>query len=138
MGYGGMPKDLMRPDMDEITSQPLLNYVVALSYRERKVDFERENNLNLVYADLVDSVFRRSWGHRHKAIQGIDKELFERVLAEIALSMWQSGQRHASLRDIRKRCERKLRDAIDAFASGVEGGITRVLMAFYPTTRPRQ
>jgi len=38
-GYKGLPSELDRGDLDEITAQPLLNYLVALSFTRDKTRF---------------------------------------------------------------------------------------------------
>ena len=48
--YEGLPRQLRRNDLDEVTAQPLLNYLVALSYTRGKLDFSADVNLNRVYA----------------------------------------------------------------------------------------
>jgi len=55
-GYKRLPKELSRPELDEITAQPLLNYLVALSFTRDKLDFTKEINLNTIYGDLVAAV----------------------------------------------------------------------------------
>ncbi len=57
--YEGLPKELMRRDLDEITAQPLLNYLVALSLTRDKLDFKKDINLNSIYADLIAAVHER-------------------------------------------------------------------------------
>ena len=60
-GYKGLPESLSREDLDEITGQPLLNYLVALSYTRGNIDFEKSVNLNEIYADLLAAVYARGY-----------------------------------------------------------------------------
>jgi len=56
-----LPKELIHPDLDEITAQPLLNYLVALSFTRGKLDFSSDINLNSIYSDLVAAVHERGY-----------------------------------------------------------------------------
>ena len=59
--FEGLPKELNRDDLTEITAQPLLNYLVALSFTRDKLDFSKDINLNSIYADLVTAVHERGY-----------------------------------------------------------------------------
>jgi hypothetical protein len=65
--FGALPKELRRDDLDEITAQPLLNYLIALSYQRDqrgRLDFKKGINLNQIYADLVAAVHERGYEKR--------------------------------------------------------------------------
>lgn len=49
--FQALPPELGRPDLDEITAQPLLNYLVALSYSRSNLDFTQDIQLNAIYAE---------------------------------------------------------------------------------------
>ena len=59
--FDGLPKEIIHPDLDEITAQPLLNYLVALSFTRGKLDFSSDINLNSIYSDLVAAVHERGY-----------------------------------------------------------------------------
>ncbi|MEW6498578.1 MAG: hypothetical protein AB1589_39680 [Cyanobacteriota bacterium] len=59
--YSGLPPELDKPNLVEITTQPLLNYLVALSFERDKLQFKEETNLNEIYADLLDAVYERTY-----------------------------------------------------------------------------
>ncbi len=63
-GYTGLPKELARDDLHDVTAQPLLNYLVALSYRRKRIDFGKLANLNELYADLLTTVYERAYEKR--------------------------------------------------------------------------
>jgi hypothetical protein len=42
-GYTGLPTELDQGNLTEITAQPLLNYLVALSLRRGELQFSEEN-----------------------------------------------------------------------------------------------
>jgi hypothetical protein len=84
--YDGLPAELDRDNkLIEITSQPLLNYLVALSYDRKELDFSAESNLNAVYSDLLDRVYQRDWeAYQHPMLGNVEKKDFIRILEEIA------------------------------------------------------
>ncbi|WP_299487237.1 pentapeptide repeat-containing protein [Acaryochloris sp. IP29b_bin.137] len=134
LGYTQLPKELKTENLTEITSQPLLNYLVALSYRKGEINFSDTSNLNEIYADLLASVHKRDWENQkqHPTIQKVSKDNFTRILEEIAVSAWHGNGRTTTVKEIEKRCNSpQLREQFDNFADGAEEGVTRLLTAFY-------
>jgi hypothetical protein len=92
--FTGLPPQLDRGNLNEITAQPLLNYLVALSLRSGQLEFSEETNLNAVYDNLLQSVHARGWDNKqHSAIQGVEEKDFVRILEEIALAAWHGNGR---------------------------------------------
>ena len=131
--YEGLPQELARQDLVEVTAQPLLCLLVALSYERKRVDFSKEVNLNVVYDDLLNSIYDRPWGdQKNFAVRGMKPEHFCRVLEEIGLAAWHGNGRTTTVREIREHCERaNLTRMLDVFKEGAEAGVTRLLTAFY-------
>ena len=69
-GYGGLPNELNRSDLEEITGQPLLNFLVALSFARGKLDFTKDVGLNEIYSDLVTAVYDRGY-EKHRPYEPI-------------------------------------------------------------------
>jgi len=133
-GYSGLPEELTRDDLDEITAQPLLNYLVALSFTRDKLDFTKDINLNSIYADLVIAVHERGYEkHRTFApIRHMKLSEFERVLEEIGLAAWHGDGRTTTVREIEEHCRASgLGVLLDAFQDGAKAGVTRLLAAFF-------
>lgn len=136
-GYDGLPPELDRGNLTEITAQPLLNYLVALSLQRGKLKFSEETNLNAVYADLLKAIHERGWaGYQHAAIQGIEEKDFVRVLEEIALASWHGNGRTTTVKDIEKHCDNSgLKSLLTRFQTGFQEdsktSVTRLLTAFY-------
>lgn len=132
-GYDSMPEQLGRRELVDITSQPLLNYLVALSYTRGTLDFATETSLNLIYADLLRAVYQRVWGERpHPSVSNITEEQFLRVLEEIALAAWHGDGRVITLREVEEHClESGLTNLLERFKEGAREGVARLLMAFY-------
>lgn len=139
--YRVMPSYLKTAVFREITSQPLLNYLVALSIARGKLDLSATENANQVYRDLLEGVYERAYeAYRpHRAVDSITGEEFARVLEEIALAIWHGNGRTASLRELEEYCKTSgLLHALNVFQEGAEAGVTRLLTAFYFRQRGRQ
>ena len=133
-GYKGLPNELNRYDLTEVTAQPLLNYLVALSFTRDKLDFAKDINLNSIYADLVAAVHERGYEkHRpYGPIRHMKLDDFFRVLEEIGLAAWHGDGRTTTVREIETHC----RDSgvgvlLDAFQEGARAGVSRLLAAFF-------
>lgn len=132
-GYEGMPEELNREELEEITSQPLLNYLVALSHTRGEVNLATESNLNVIYRDLLKAVYERGWakGH-HPAVRGVPEDKFVRWLEEIAVAAWHGDGRTTSVEEIKGHIESGgAANLLSLFEEGADKGITRLLMAFY-------
>ncbi|BCL37351.1 hypothetical protein NSMS1_37980 [Nostoc sp. MS1] len=132
--YSGLPEELNKTNLTEITTQPLLNYLVALSYVRGRVDFSQEDsNLNLIYEDLLKAVYERGWErHKHRTLQGIEEKDFIRILEEIALASWHGNGRTTTVREIETHCNSGgLKNLLENFQEGAKLGVTRLLAAFY-------
>jgi hypothetical protein len=136
-GYTGLPNELNQGNLTEITAQPLLNYLVALSLRRGELTFSQDTNLNAIYNDLLKAIYERGWaGHQHRAIQGIEEKDFVRILEEIALAAWHGNGRTTTVRDIEKHCDNSnlknlLRRFQEGFQDDAKASITRLMTAFY-------
>ena len=135
--YEGLPSELDQGNLTEITAQPLLNYLVALSVQRGKLTFTEETNLNTVYDDLLKAVYERGWeSYKHKAIQGIEEKEFVRILEEIALAAWHGKGRTTTVKEIENHCNNSgLKSLLTRFQQGFEedskASVTRLLTAFY-------
>lgn len=133
--FAGVPQQLQLREVDEITAQPLLNYLVALSYRRGKIDFNRALNLNTIYADLVAAVHERGYEktRTYRPISHISLRDFIRVLEEIGLAAWHgSDGRSTSVKDILTHCQQSgLTTLLNSFTEGAQAGTTKLLAAFF-------
>ncbi len=133
--FTGIPESLKIPEIDEITAQPLLNYLVALSFRRGKLDFSRRLNLNSVYSDLVAAVYERGYEkcRTYRPIGHVTLKDFIRVLEEIGLAAWHgSDGRSTSVKDILAHCRQSgLEGMLESFTEGAQAGVTKLLAAFF-------
>ena len=134
MNYSGLPKELDRLDLEEITAQPLLNYLVALSFTRNKLDFSKDINLNSIYEDLLCAVYERGYEKRrtYSPIKHIRVDDFIRILEEIGLAAWHGDGRSTTISEIHDHCkESGLSKLLEAFKEGAKVGVTRLLAAFF-------
>ncbi|MDJ0795398.1 MAG: pentapeptide repeat-containing protein [Calothrix sp. MO_167.B12] len=135
--YKGLPQDLDTDNLLEITVQPLLNYLVALSCERNRLRFTQDSNLNEIYADLLDAVYERGYEkHGYRLTEGITKDEFIGVLEEIALACWHGDGRTTTVREIEEHCDNSgMREILnrfqDSFNEDSKASITRLLTAFY-------
>jgi hypothetical protein len=136
-GYTNLPSELDQGNLIEVTAQPLLNYLVALSLRRGKLQLSEGTNLNAIYADLIKAIYERGWAeHQHTALQGITEEDFVRILEEIALAAWHGNGRTTTVGEIERHCESSnLKNLMIRFQEGYQpnskASITRLMTAFY-------
>jgi len=136
-GYTGLPPELNQGNLTEITAQPLLNYLVALSLKRGELELSEETNLNAVYADLLKAIYERGWAtDQHVAIKGIEYKDFVRILEEIALASWHGNGRTTTVKEIESHCDNsRMKDLLTRFKNGFQedskASVTRLLTAFY-------
>ncbi|MFB2918534.1 MULTISPECIES: pentapeptide repeat-containing protein [Aerosakkonema] len=135
--YNGLPPELDKENLLDITVQPLLNYLVALSIERGKLQFTEDTNLNQIYGDLLEAVYERGYEkHGHRVIEGIKKEEFIGILEEIALACWHGDGRTTTVKEIENHCDNSgVRQILDrfqqSFQENCKASITRLLTAFY-------
>lgn len=136
LNYTIFPNELRNPSLDEITAQPLLNYLVALTFERKIIKFSENTNLNEIYGDLIKAVYDRQYERKqHKVITelSISEDNFFRILEEISISAWHSGDiRTTTISEINKHIAHNSLDTLfNEFQLGVHAGISRLLTAFY-------
>lgn len=134
-GFAKLPETLQRAGLKDLTAQPLLNYLVALSFCRNKLDFDQDLTLNSIYEDLLDSVYERRWGEgikRHPTTTMLSRENFDSLLEEMALAAWHGAGRVVTEVEVERSCDRAgLRDELVAFKHGSRAGAINLLAAFY-------
>ena len=131
-GYKSLPEELNRKDFIEITEQPLLNYLIALSYERGGINFNENVSLNSIYDDLLKAVYARGWQNPYKLIRELEETQFRKILQEIALSTWHGDGRTTTIKEIQAHCEKsRITKFLEIFQEGAEKGVVRLLSAFY-------
>ena len=135
--YDGLPAELDRDNLVDITAQPLLNYLIALSFERDRLQFTAETNLNEIYADLLEAVYERGYEkHGYLPLEGISIDEFIGILEEIALSCWHGNGRTTTVKEIETHCSKSglsqvLVNFQKSFEQDSQACITRLLAAFY-------
>ena len=135
--YKRLPLELDKPNLVEITVQPLLNYLIALSFERDKLQFKQGTNLNEIYADLLEAVYERGYErYEYRPTEGIKKNEFIGILEEIALSCWHGDGRTTTVSEIENHCENSglgqiLHRFQESFQEESRASVTRLLTAFY-------
>lgn len=127
-----MPEELKGENL-EITREPLLNYLVALSYIGG-FEFTTQTSRNEIYQNLIERVYEGEYrdSRTNLGVGGLQWEEFILVLEEGAMAVWRNGGRKASLEEIQDHCGNIIPSAwIDQFEEKAETGYTRLLTAFY-------
>ena len=111
--------------------------MIALSYERDKLKFTADTNLNEIYADLLEAVYKRRYEkHGYRPLEGISIEEFIGILEEIALACWHGNGRTTTVKEIESHCKNSgLSQVLDNFQKSFEQDsqacITRLLAAFY-------
>lgn len=133
-GYDELPGNLRSEELNEITAQPLLNYLVALSYERGTIVFSKETNLNEIYNDLLEAVFTRGYSESKvfRALKAISLSDFTRILEEIAIAAWHDNGRTTTVADIEQHFKDSgIQKMVDEFIKYAEKGVVSLLVAFY-------
>jgi uncharacterized protein YjbI with pentapeptide repeats len=129
-----LPIELQGGEMDEITKEPLLNYLVALSWDDDNPDKFKNANINNVYHELITRVNKREYApEKHKASGDLHPDAFIEILEEIAICAWQGGDaRVTTVRKIEKHIkDRGLESSLENYKASAKSGVSRLLTAFY-------
>ena len=134
--YQGLPEELAKIEtLQEITAQPLLNYLVALSYDAGELDFSEKITLNQIYKDLLHRVYKREWAEiQHPTLKNVQitEEQFMQAMAEIAVACWHGNGRTTTVAEIEKHCQHSsIGSVLDVFKTSGSQGVTQLLTAFY-------
>jgi Pentapeptide repeats (8 copies) len=131
--YAEMPRELSQKSLSDITAQPLLNYLVALSYVRGELNISATSNLNEVYADLLKAIYDREWGsNKHPSLRRIEQDDFGYILEEIALASWHGDGRTTTVSMVKKYCaDSCLKRLLSVFEEGTKTGVPSLLLAFY-------
>ena len=150
----GLPDELKNKgdDFDEITAEPLLNYLIALTYGRAQsgtsdLDLSGDINLNEVYQDMLKGVWERRYadadrihpeqdGRRiHPAVKPLKQKEFEHLLEDIALAAWHSAGRAASLDQVLAHLDDQQKSLIDTLSDDARSGVLKLFLGFYIQSR---
>ncbi|HVK56419.1 MAG TPA: pentapeptide repeat-containing protein [Burkholderiales bacterium] len=123
--------------LDEITNEPLLCYLLALSgFALDKWELAAENP-NRIYAELIQDVYRRGWGDgvvkRHGAGRTMSLQDFLLLMRTIGLGAWLGGDTRVASDEMFRQAVTltKAEGAWDAFERDNGSDVTNLAMNFY-------
>ncbi len=126
--------------IDDITAQPLLNYLLALvrTERLRKSRPTAIDSVHTLYGEVFELLYRRKKGqlaHRGAVEDRFELSDYKRFLQEVAIAAWHSGgDRAVSSEAIEKRfdaCDERLRESLRKFYGSLRTGLFAVLSTFF-------
>jgi uncharacterized protein YjbI with pentapeptide repeats len=143
--YAGLPESLRKNNLDEITSQPILNYLVAISDSFLQDRIDEATTRNQIYQSLLQKVHERGWAEGNKAIgntghritQSISFADFQLILEEVGLCAWHGDGRKVTEAAIVDHCntntevKKLLPDFSENFKNSGRARITKLLTAFH-------
>ena len=138
----GMPEEYRAGGtrMDEITAQPLLNYLLALVRDERtkKGQPTAIDCVHTLYGEVFELLYKRKQGqlaHRGAVEDRFALSDYKRFLEEVAIAAWHSGGDRAVRSDaIQHRiatCDQRLQNQLRHDYESLERGLFAVLSTFF-------
>jgi hypothetical protein len=143
--YRGLPSNLKLDNLAEITAQPILNYLLAIS--EYFLDNRIDNNTtrNEIYKSLLEKVYDRGWAKKNKAtgdskhpnVKEILFSDFQLILEEVGLCAWHGDGRKVTESEISEHCRgnKKINKLLSYFSEELQNSkktrITKLFTAFY-------
>ena len=129
-----MPDELQSKTLDKLTCEPLLNYLIALSWSFEPEKFGKNTNINDIYYILIKGVYKRDYEQgRNVNIGSLNEDEFFQILEEIAVCAWHGGDvRVTSERKIEQHIKnRGMQPLLEDYKKSVKEGVSRLLTAFY-------
>ena len=138
-----------QPAIQEVTEQPLTNYLLALTYLRHQphsptnathestatLDFSQQITLNDIYQDLLENIWQRPWGNdgTHPSARAMTQEEFNWILENVAIVAWhQEAGRGGFVEDVHSKLTEKLRNKLDDL--GKQKGLLQLFLNFYLRT----
>ncbi|MDD2706133.1 MAG: pentapeptide repeat-containing protein, partial [Acidocella sp.] len=130
-GFDNVPKPLRHDRLQEMSGQPLLNYLLAVIYIQDPKAIA-EASRAAIYSRLLSGVYDRDYNKAHFPLGGLKSEEFSFVLEKIAVAIWHGDGRTANLGEIKAHCYgSQAEPLLERVLAGVDKGLMRLLTAFY-------
>ena len=137
----GLPQDYQgkSSQIDDITAQPLLNYLLAL-VRDARLQAGEEpavKSVHALYGEIFELLYRRRKGRLAPETQAEDRfdlSYYKRFLEEVAIAAWQAGDRSVAKADIEARfkaCDAATLGLITQHFGSIESGVYAILSSFF-------
>ena len=140
--FNGIPAELDKQELLDLSSQPLLNFLLALVYQheaqlppeERRINFAGAVNRNEVYDVLLNRVYERDWdpAKSHKALGKLPEADFRELLEEMALTAWHGADRTTTASALKDQCAGTYLEGVLAeYERKCSDGVGSLFTAFY-------
>lgn len=104
--YEGLPLQINKKELIDITSYPLLNYLLALSFENGTINSDNTININSIYENLITGVYERTWSEGiHSTVKHMEYSKFIDAFEKIALNIWHVSGRRTTITEIKKAME---------------------------------
>jgi uncharacterized protein YjbI with pentapeptide repeats len=141
--YSDVPDAISRnKQLTELSDQPLLNHLLAITYTTRPDAIDSRTSINGVYASILTDVFKRSWGANDRSVgraaqlpglRRLREADFRRVFESIGLAVWQyGGGRSITLGEVERVADAEgVREPLALFTAAARSNAFDLLTAFY-------
>ncbi len=137
----GLPEEYRKGQrqIDDITAQPLLNYLLALVWEERRKSPAAQaiHSVHALYTEIFELLYRRRKGHlaspQHVEAR-FEQSDYKRLLEEVAISAWHTGDRSVTKQDIEARfkvSDPQTQELIKQHYGCLEDGVFAILSSFF-------
>ena len=131
LAVGTEAKALSNAQLDDLTAEPLLFYLLILSgFAERDTETAADNR-NIVYREIFRRVHRRDKEKSHSSSHKLEEDVFFHLMECLALAIWQGGGRTGSKRDFETFRGRHGYDRDDVFEREDFATLKNVALQFY-------
>lgn len=124
-----MPEVFTHKDVSDLTAEPLLIFLFALSAFHKKEISQKHINRNSVYAELFKGVQERSYESSKRSQNVLSSTEFEEVMQAIATAAWYGDGRTATLDEVKSCCSERTLASLDKAVRGL--GMYQLIAAFY-------
>jgi len=128
-----VPDAIQGDAFTELTAEPLLCYLLALSgYLEENYE-EAAKNPNIVYRALMDKVWERGWRGKSSGATALSRTDFNILFETMAIAAWHGGEpRVATIENFSNALAvMKSQDIFDNFCSENGDDVTNLAVNFY-------
>lgn len=138
---GGVPPEYSARgrQVDDITAQPLLNYLLALVRQERARlnDADVIDSVHSLYVQLFELLYKRRKGRLAAPVHAEDRFAlsdYKFFLEEVSVAAWHAGDRTVTKADMEARfkcCDEQARNMLSSHFGSLDSGVFAILSSFF-------
>ena len=132
-----VPEQLLGADLEALSAEPLLNFLLVLSGAHTETEDNRAVNRNTVYERIFRKIYQQEWRPSPELPGVLTEDEFRRVMETIAMEAWNGGgSRIARLGALEARFAeteslKTLYRKYQERTGAGQGGVQRLVTAFY-------